>query len=89
MQIEKYETVGKAVAEMRKANGLTQSAVCVDLAHVVGMSQGRLSRLEAGKWIPTAGQFEHLINALRCTEEQARELRYLASCAAHRLADAS
>ena len=84
-----YKAIGKAIAETRKSNGLTQMQVCEKLAHVVGMSQGRLSRLERGEWLPTAGQFEHLIRAIHCTEDQARELRYLAAQASERLTDAA
>lgn len=84
-----YRAIGKAVADTRKNNGLTQLQVCADLSHVVGMSQGRLSRLERGEWLPTAGQFEHLLRALRCTEEQAQGLRFLASQACERVQDAA
>ena len=85
MQFEQYKAIGKAIAQTRKSNGLTQLQVCSKLSHVVGMSQGRLSRLERGEWLPTAGQFEHLIRAMQCTEDQARELRYLAAEASERL----
>ena len=85
----KHAAIGKAVADTRKNNGLTQLQVCEDLSHVVGMSQGRLSRLERGEWLPTAGQFEHLLRALRCTEEQAQSLRFLASQACERVQNAA
>ena len=79
-----YTAIGRAVADTRKLNNLTQLEVCAQLEHVVGMSQGRLSRLERGEWLPTAGQFEHLLKALKCTEEQSRILRTLASQACER-----
>lgn len=79
-----YTEIGKAIAETRKANGLTQLQVCAELEHVRGMTQGRLSRLERGEWLPVAGQFEHLLAAIKCTEEQARTLRYLAAQACER-----
>ena len=79
-----YKAIGHAIAETRKNNGLTQMQVCGRMQHVVGMSQGRLSRLERGEWLPTAGQFEHLIRAMQCTEDQARDLRYLAAQACER-----
>ena len=84
-----YKAIGEAIAKIRKSNGFTQLQVCAEMEHVVGMSQGRLSRLERGEWLPTAGQFEHLIRAIKCTEDQARELRYLAASASERLTDAA
>ena len=82
-----YTAIGRAVADTRKSNKLTQLQVCAELEHVVGMSQGRLSRLERGEWLPTAGQFEHLLKALKCTESQARSLRELACQASERVAN--
>ena len=81
------ETLGQAVARVRKNNGLTQTALASSLASIVGFTQGRLSRLERGRWVPGAGQFEHLIAALKCTEEQARTLRDAASKEAERRAN--
>jgi len=66
---------GEAVGDTRKENGLTQTQVADALAHVWGMSQGRISRLEKGAWIPNAGQFENLLQAMQCTETQALQLR--------------
>ena len=89
MQTEESKALGEAVAKVRKENGLTQTGLASSLAKIVGFSQGRLSRLERGRWVPGAGQFEHLIAALKCTEEQARTLRTAAHYSAERRADAA
>jgi transcriptional regulator with XRE-family HTH domain len=89
METKQYKAIGQAIADTRKNNGLTQLQVCAKMEHVVGMTQGRFSRLERGHWLPTAGQFEHIIRAIQCTEDQARELRYLAAQACERLTDAA
>ena len=83
-----FVEIGQSIAAIRTNNGLTQTALTKALAHVGGMSQGRISRLERGHWMPNAGQFEHLIQALKCNQKQAGELRHLAICAVRRLVDA-
>lgn len=86
MPKDKHTTTefGQAISEARKHNGLTQTQVASALGHVWGMTQGRISRLERGAWIPNAGQFENLLRAMRCTEDQARQLRYIASTVVER-----
>ena len=81
---EPFVEIGQTIATIRTSNGLTQTALTAALRHVTGMSQGRLSRLERGHWMPNAGQFEHLIAALQCDQRQAGELRYMADRAARR-----
>ena len=86
MRQTETETLGQAVARVRKNNGLTHTARASAVAAIVGGTQGRLSRLERGRGVPGAGQFEHLIAALKSTEEQARTLRDAASKEAERRA---
>jgi transcriptional regulator with XRE-family HTH domain len=47
---------GEKIADLRRKRGLTVKEVC----HQVGIPQSRLSELERGVRIPTAGQIDKL-----------------------------
>ena len=68
--LEAGETLGAAIARLRKARKLTG----VRLASGTGMSQSKISRIESGKALPTREEAERIARVLRLAEGETRRL---------------
>ena len=72
-------------AYMKRLRGTrTQAEVADNLAHVRGITQSTISRLEADEWVPDIGQMEHILTFLQATAEEASTARLLAAQSAIR-----
>ncbi|MFT4064864.1 helix-turn-helix domain-containing protein [Paraburkholderia sp.] len=58
--------VGKAIADRRRANGLTQA----QLAEMIDLEQEAISRWERGTRVPTIHRLQQLSDALDCSVDQ-------------------
>lgn len=58
--------VGKAIAEQRRASGLTQA----QLAEMIDLEQEAISRWERGTRVPTLYRLQQLSDALDCSVDQ-------------------
>ena len=65
--VDKNNTFGKRLKELRKSKGYTQQA----LAEKAGIDEKHLSRVENGKYFPTYTTLNKLLNALGVSLEEA------------------
>ena len=73
------ETFSLHMRSLREQAGWTQKEMAGHLAHVVGVNQGTVSRMERGVWIPDAGQLALILTGVGATERQAERARNLAA----------